>query len=1021
VAGLAAAFGRGSMTNHWSDIANATCVIAWGANPTENHPACIAHVNRARFPQQFFGTTDPVRAAKRPAQLIVIDPRKTRTALQCHEDDASKPEAERDKYVRIRPGTDIALANGLVNYIISQMEDALSPVPAATKTAFFAYLNQNGAGTFYTDGNGLGDLTSPSASVATSAAQGAGLANGNSKYTDARFLVNAGGTDYQRDKIVASTGAITAAASDNTTISNFPLKATSVTADPNTVYNRLKAHVAPYTLAVVSDICGCSTADIQFIGNAMIANSRCSDPNGLAGVSGADPRANTYRAFAMLYAMGITQHTCGSQNVKSFAVIQTLMGNMGRAGGGINALRGIHNVQGSTDMGLLYGNIPAYSGNPGTQVAAIPDTAANSAFGKYMNALWGNPLSGSSGTTNFTGSVRAKIDGSYDDAYDTRAMALQQRGFYNMTLKWFGGYTNAMAATDLTTRRTIVDAAYSLWPKTNGDNHITMFRKMGAGTITGAVVWGQNPAVTEPNQGAIRTGLFNLDTLVVVDMFATETAQVSRKGTGRTYLIPAAAHVEKAGSATNSGRTLQWRYQAAAPAGNTKDDTELLLRFAKALDTQGAFAHIKAVWDAGYGITYDTSVYKELYGNQYGYQAGVDTYSTVSGTGDLVTVRKNVSDAAGVNNAATLTGSEWVNELVYRQMCLPSGSGGTIWIYTGAYNNITAAITVPAGYVGAGSSVPQWTHDNRGGLQNYWEVMNRAKSRNRTDDGNALQFHGWGYSWLVNRRVLYNNSEVVSDVGDFFMGPDSCSRLFVSTNAAVLNYSRWYRTIHRLSDVPSPVVAAQTASPHYAGTVSYAGRFPAHVEPYESPRPDLAASTKWGHNTSGTAWNLVKDDTPVAGRGYTVAGGKPVNDPPASDYPLVLTTIRCVEHFQGGPITRNNWLNVELEPEPWIELTPTDARRFGIANGDMVKVITARTEGLAGDMMANYGSGFRARVGSGLAANQKVAVGVCAIPWHWGDRGLSTGSRANDITIDAMDANTTIPEYKACLCRLEKM
>ena len=84
----------------------------------------------------------------------------------------------------------------------------------------------------------------------------------------------------------------------------------------------------------------------------------------------------------MLYAMGITQHTCGAQNVKVFAQIQTLMGNMGRAGGGINALRGIHNVQGSTDMGLLYGNIPGYSGNP-TQVAA-PDAVPQ----RVRHATW---------------------------------------------------------------------------------------------------------------------------------------------------------------------------------------------------------------------------------------------------------------------------------------------------------------------------------------------------------------------------------------------------------------------------------------------------------------------------------------------------------------------------------------------------------------------------------------------------------------------------------------------------------
>ncbi len=87
----------------------------------------------------------------------------------------------------------------------------------------------------------------------------------------------------------------------------------------------------------------------------------------------------------------------------------------------------------------------------------------------------------------------------------------------------------------------------------------------------------------------------------------------------------------------------------------------------------------------------------------------------------------------------------------------------------------------------------------------------------------------------------------------------------------------------------------------------------------------------------------------------------------------------------------------------------------------MVKIVTARTEGLPGDMMPKYGEGFRARVGVGLAGNQRVAAGVVAIPWHWGDVGLSTGSRANDLCIDAGDCNTTIPESKACLCRIEKM
>ncbi len=169
------------MTNHWADIANATCVVVWGANPSENHPACMAHVNRARFPKQFFPGT--ARANKKPAELIVIDPRKNRTALQA------------DKYIRIRPGTDIAFGNALMKYIIEQMESPTSTIPAATKTAFFSYLNQTGSGTFFTDGNAT--------AASTQRARRYPL---NSKYTDARFLVNAAGTDYVRAKVAAVTG-----------------------------------------------------------------------------------------------------------------------------------------------------------------------------------------------------------------------------------------------------------------------------------------------------------------------------------------------------------------------------------------------------------------------------------------------------------------------------------------------------------------------------------------------------------------------------------------------------------------------------------------------------------------------------------------------------------------------------------------------------------------------------------------------------------------------------------------------
>jgi len=203
-----------------------------------------------------------------------------------------------------------------------------------------------------------------------------------------------------------------------------------------------------------------------------------------------------------------------------------------------------------------------------------------------------------------------------------------------------------------------------------------------------------------------------------------------------------------------------------------------------------------------------------------------------------------------------------------------------------------------------------------------------------------------------------------------------------------------------------------TTGPHFiAPGVSLAGRFPGHTEPYETPREDLV--TLFGHNQSG-ANRLIFADSAIG---------------VVADYPLVLTSIRCVEHFQGGPITRNNSWNVEAEPVPWIEINSVDARAAvpPIQDGDWVNIITARSdsgqnqEDLSPNSGTGWARGFKARVGVGLQSNQRVAAGVVAIPWHWGDKGLSTGSRANDLCIDAWDANTMIPEYKACLCKIEKM
>ncbi|MRR52868.1 MAG: hypothetical protein EG825_18515, partial [Rhodocyclaceae bacterium] len=214
--------------------------------------------------------------------------------------------------------------------------------------------------------------------------------------------------DYERETVVAASGApAVGTEAPNEIISNFPKKGANVFT-AKTVYQRLKAHVAPYEPSVVRDICGCAEADIAYVVSAFIANSRCSSPADAVPAAGLqNPTADGYKATTMLYAMGLTQHTYGSQNVKSFATLQTLMGNMGRAGGGINALRGIHNVQGSTDMGNLYHLIPFYSGNPTHMTAqsvselatesdvltpGVIDGAQYYGFAEAMTAADGNAL-----------------------------------------------------------------------------------------------------------------------------------------------------------------------------------------------------------------------------------------------------------------------------------------------------------------------------------------------------------------------------------------------------------------------------------------------------------------------------------------------------------------------------------------------------------------------------------------------------------------------------------------------------
>ncbi|HEY5473830.1 MAG TPA: hypothetical protein VIK32_11635, partial [Candidatus Limnocylindrales bacterium] len=339
-----------------------------------------------------------------------------------------------------------------------------------------------------------------------------------------------------------------------------------------------------------------------------------------------------------------------------------------------------------------------------------------------------------------------------------------------------------------------------------------------------------------------------------------------------TYLIPACAHVEEAGSVTNSGRWLQWRERACAPKGNSKADIELLLRFAYALDQANAFSHIVSFWGTGLTTPIVPAVsgkaYAELYG-KYGWKPTDATkFEALSTTTEMWPARDylGILPITGAPVTAPVNklvyGSEVITEAIYKEVCRPlnyvgaSGlagdfstlTGGTMWIYSGAGTGGGAADTTgQAAYNPAGIGRNVMPVVTSAGNTVNWLVANKAKSRNNVVKGNdangANNYPRWGWAWLLNRRVFYNNGEISGDQADNFVSPGLVSCLFTMNVAgnAVAGWATAYRKYKTFADAPSV-----TVGPHFvdqvAGGKTFMGRFPGHTEPTESPRDDLVTT-----------------------------------------------------------------------------------------------------------------------------------------------------------------------------------
>lgn len=553
------------MTNHWNDIANSDCVMIIGCNPAENHPISFKWITKAQ---------------EKGAKLIVVDPRFTRSA------------AKSDLFVRLRPGTDVALMGGLINYVLQNNLLHKDYVVNYTNASF--------------------------------------VVKKDFAFHDGLF------SGYHKDKRAYDTASWDyEAGPDGKPVTDPTLS------NPHCVFQLMKAQYARYTPEMVTVTTGVPQETFLKMAAAYGAT-------GQVGKSG-----------TLLYAMGGTQHSTGVQIIRSYCILQLLLGNMGVAGGGINALRGENNVQGSTDMALLFHLLPGYLG--------APNEAAHPTLKDYL-----------------------------DKETPKASFWINKPKFFVSLLKAYWG--------DAAQKEN--DFAYDYLPKVGkgfqgaGYSWIPLFESMGAGGIKGMLVWGMNPAVGSPNLNQTYAALDKLEWLAAFDLWETDTSVFwkrpgadPKKIKTEVFLFPVADALEKEGSAANSGRWIQWRYQAVKPHGDARSDLWYANRLGLELkklyqgDSKAVFPDpiVQLSWN--YGADPDVHlVAKEI-------------------NGYTVADKKQVLNFLGLkDDGSTACGC---------------------WIFSGYYPG------------------PE-------------KKDNKAAARGKADPSGLGLYPGWAFAWPVNRRIIYN-------------------------------------------------------------------------------------------------------------------------------------------------------------------------------------------------------------------------------------------------------------------------
>jgi len=439
-----------------------------------------------------------MEAKKRGAKIIHVDPRFTRTS------------AVADIYAPIRAGTDIAFLGGLIHYIIENGRYFREYVVEYTNAS--AIVDDKFRDTEDLDGLFSGwktdDAEYDAASWQYKQKDGAGEQAGGKSERFTGEAYSERGTQFR------------------------PAEFDRSLEHPMCVFQIVKRHYARYTAEMVEEVCGIPQALFSKIAETLCANS------------------GRERTSAFAYAVGWTHHSVGVQYVRCCAMVQLLLGNIGRPGGGILALRGHASIQGSTDIPTLYNLLPGYLNMP--KASTDVDLAA---YLKEATAQWGW----------------------WSEA---------PKYMVSMLKAWFGA--NATKENDY---------CYDGLPRLTGDHsHMTTVSDMADGKLKGYFLMGENPTQGSMNGALNRKALRALDWVVVRDLAMIESAEFWKEAPEITrgevkpediatevFFFPAAAHTEKDGSFTNTQRLLQWHHKAVEPPGECRSELHFVYHLGRLL------------------------------------------------------------------------------------------------------------------------------------------------------------------------------------------------------------------------------------------------------------------------------------------------------------------------------------------------------------------------------------------------------------------------------------------------------